>query len=438
MVRYYEKRRPIRRFFKLKKDAEAYRNDLENRLSSGASISDVTAALREVAGTGYSLLLVVRAGLETLQKRNSGSAKPNATFGDGYHILMARANMGGLRPKTLKVYESTLKHVLRVFGIRLACEISNEEVLAYLNSLCDHQRNRGKASAFTKKTILTYIKMVLRAAGMEKPLAGINLGEIKRQMIEHEIKFFKNHQIRDMFAAARTHERGFLALLAFAGIRPESLERMSAGCVSIDDQTIRIPAKASKTRKASLLETVPIGAEREFKPGPPSILWVWLRLYPFQPCKWSSLRERLRRAIGKIWIHDGLRHTAATNYSKKYGEGPAAELLTHTTPEMIREHYGGLTSRADADEFFAIGPESVAGPPELEANYRSKVKWPSDAALAILVFERPVKQIAGELNCSDTLVRRRCQKRGIKTPPPGYWTKVKHARQCEAEGQNGS
>jgi len=51
--------------------------------------------------------------------------------------------------------------------------------------------------------------------------------------------------------------------------------------------------------------------------------------------------------------------------------------------------------------------------------------WPSDQILALMVWDMPATKIAELLGVSSVAVKRRCTRRGISTPPRGYWAKVR-------------
>ncbi len=54
---------------------------------------------------------------------------------------------------------------------------------------------------------------------------------------------------------------------------------------------------------------------------------------------------------------------------------------------------------------------------------RSTTEYPSDSELAVLVFTRPITEIAASLGVSDVAVAKHCKIRGIATPGRGYWAK---------------
>lgn len=49
----------------------------------------------------------------------------------------------------------------------------------------------------------------------------------------------------------------------------------------------------------------------------------------------------------------------------------------------------------------------------------------SKEELQKLVWEKPVIQIAKELNCSDVAIHKRCKQLGVEKPPTGFWLKTK-------------
>jgi integrase len=78
--------------------------------------------------------------------------------------------------------------------------------------------------------------------------------------------------------------------------------------------------------------------------------------------------RRLRDQLGFPWIQDGLRHTAATYCHALTGDIiKTAALLGDHDIRTLDMHYRGLTSRAEAEQFYALRPAiSTAIPRRLE------------------------------------------------------------------------
>lgn len=410
MARYYAEGKPVCRFFTTREEAELYAKDTRNALKTGINPEDLAVAFRTVAGTGYSLSQLVESGLAHARMVSAQRASPTATFADGVKLVLKRAV--NRRPKTLRGYQAIFAKLSRTFGNRVAVSITSAEVVTYLDSLRTHGGEPGSASVFTRDTLLRHFKMVLRILKIENPLPGVVVTKPRGR----DIKFYSVAEVRTILRAALPSEKGLVALALFAGIRPETLERLPNDCVNVADRSIRIPGVKSKDHQPHFLETVPIGTEREVRPGPPEVLWDWLRTFPFQPKKWHLVQCRLKRALGGRWIQDGLRHTAATYYRARFGDVATAELLTHASVRLINLHYAGLVARAAADEFFALTVQAVGAN---LAPMPRRVQWPSDLELAAMLKDEPATTIAKRIGCSDTMIAKHCKLRGIPKPPRG-------------------
>lgn len=418
-VRYYTKRKAVRRFFDTKEEAEQYAREVRETLRSGIDPNEFGEAHRLLAGTGLKLSGIVRAGLQFMRDSEAAAASPTATFSDGVKRVLENAKHR--RAKTLIGYRSFLGRLEQVFGPRLATSITNSDVQAFLDRLADRRGVQGRATPHTKQTVLRHIRMVLHALGITNPLPRfiVHVPRVR------EIQFFTIDELRAILAATQFRDRGLVALATFAAIRPETLERLPADCVNAADKIIRIPGELSKDHRAHCLETVPIGNDREVRPGPPEVLWTWLRKYPFQPRRWNTVQRYLRCALGGKWIQDGLRHSGATYYRAKYGDAATAELLTHASIKMVNEHYAGLATRAEAEAFFALSVESVPDNYGVQSPHPRKcVGWPTDHVLAEMLIENPASRVAITIGCSDSMLSKHCKKRGIRKPGRGAWSRL--------------
>ena len=143
-----------------------------------------------------------------------------------------------------------------------------------------------------------------------------------------------------------------VALRLFAGVRSYETKRLAADWtddVQPAHRRILIRAEVAKGRAGSprprLIE------------GLPDPVWRWLDLGPLWWPSWGD--EMLRSALGESVpeIKNGLRHTFAT-YAVAYFESTekTARIMGNSA-EIVRKHYAGLATRAQAEEFFALAPE---------------------------------------------------------------------------------
>ncbi len=111
-------------------------------------------------------------------------------------------------------------------------------------------------------------------------------------------------------------------------------------------------------------------------PGLPDVLWDWLRVHPYQPVKWITLKRRLQRHL-KMWIRGGLRTTAASYYCALHGTDATAALLGQCDSNVARKHLVDPAAHKAAAEFFAIAPATISAKPAspIGANLRYGLPW---------------------------------------------------------------
>jgi integrase len=414
-VRRYENRKRIVKFFASKHEAEKYAKDLRLFLKKGGDVGQYQDAAEALAGTDYPLADVVKVGLQQLQKQGTAGLAKNLTFRQATELVVAGAIKRNCRELSITNYHAVFRILNREFGDRIATCIGEAEAEAYIKNYPDRHGNVGKASPYTRETYLRHTRMVLRAAGVEKPFPNA----LARLPKEREIQFFSVDQVKKMLSSARSSERGMLALALFAGLRPTRLGEIPKSSINIPDRTIRIAGEFSKNHRSIFLETVSTENGHDFRPGPPPVLWSWLERYGFLPCNWGKIHRRMRAALGDFWIADGCRHTAATYYCCKFGVAATAELLGHTDTELVRRHYAGHATRAEADAFFAITPDSL--PPAPEPDHPLAKVCISPAEMADHLRTRRISEIARLLGCSAGSIKSFCRRNGLKTPAAGYW-----------------
>lgn len=82
LVTYYVDRKPVRKYFKTQREAQAYADHLRNAEGSGANMIEYTDTFGPIRGTSYSLPTLIRMGMEHLAStanRAPEVARPEAT-----------------------------------------------------------------------------------------------------------------------------------------------------------------------------------------------------------------------------------------------------------------------------------------------------------------------------------------------------------------------
>ena len=265
----------------------------------------------------------------------------------------------GLRPRTLDGYRQVTARLVAAFGgDRVIATITAEELQAVLappgaapTAAAGRIRNARALWNFAAKRGWA-AKGLFDA--LERPKGGD----------DGEIGILTPAEARALLAAAEKHHPAavpFYAVALFAGVRAEELTRLE--CHHVSPEGIDLPAGVAKKRR-----------RRHITPCP--TLRAWLEKYPFAPCSnWREVDRACRRLAGwdvasrllknppkptrGAWLQNCLRHSHAT-----YALAAGASLETllfqfgHTEgPSVLRSNYVGRASKADAIEFFKIGPK---------------------------------------------------------------------------------
>ena len=144
----------------------------------------------------------------------------------------------------------------------------------------------------------------------------------------------------------RVEERRVVALLLFAGIRPDSesgeIGRLDWAAVGAEE--IYVSGDVSKTSSDRHIPVSP-RLRRLIAGHPPS--------GPVIPPNWRRAWQRIRRDAGISELHDVCRHTFASNFLAANGEEPAKSAMGHTAnSSTLFRHSRRAVTRAAGVRFF--------------------------------------------------------------------------------------
>jgi len=181
-------------------------------------------------------------------------------------------------------------------------------------------------------------------------LAVLNYRERHRR--SGEIKILTLTEVEAVLSHCRTpEERRVVALLAFAGIRPdaESGEIARLHWEALGAQEIYIAPSVSKTGSDRHIPITP--RLRELLDGHPTS-------GPVRPVQWRRSWQRIRKAAG-IDGQDVLRHSFASHYLAATDEARAKSSLGHTLQsQTLFRHYRRAVNEADGLAYFGLKPSS--------------------------------------------------------------------------------
>lgn len=189
------------------------------------------------------------------------------------------------------------------------------------------------------------------------------------RMQEREIKALTPEEVERLLLACRpplpddssqldlTSVQPAVAILVFAGIRPEELMRLTWEDVSFEDGVITVRAAASKTGGARHVTIC-------------KALRAWLSLVPkdkrrgpvvpeYWRSRWEAVRKRAGWGKKKPWPKDVLRHTFASYHAKTYADfGKLQMEMGHRSAELLRNRYTNMTglTKEKAVRFWNLMP----------------------------------------------------------------------------------
>lgn len=415
------------RFFTTRDQAEAFAKEQRALLNHGLDPEDFRQSIMLAKGTGFKVSQLVMMAIDAIKANGTVAVDPNTTFAQAAAMVIARAVRRGRRPFTLSHYRAAFGRLIKDFGDKPVALIDRTFVQSYVDALKGADGS-GPAAEATKRIVVTNIRMALAICGVIQPLRNIET----RSGEPCAIRFFTNEQIRTLLAGTPDRYKGALALMLFGCVRPHTMERLTPANVNVEERKIGTTARQNKDKLAHLVSAhlrLPSG---EISPGSPEILWLWVERYPFEAVSWIKLQLILKTLLGGFWLHDGLRHTGATNYCALWGVAATAELLTHKGTSLVKRHYAGATWKKDAAEFMGLTPDAVPSVPVALPSAPRRVRWPDDGELSRMVLAYRRNEVARQIGCSVAALTAHCSKRGIKGAGRGHWTPSAESQQPAA------
>jgi integrase len=309
---------------------------------------DARAALAILAPVGLTLEQAARLAL------GKKAPTPKATVAELADQFLRSRLAGQCRPSTYEWYEERINIIADHWGERQIDTVTRGEFKTWLEGSSTGNAARA-ATARAARALWRY------ALQQDPPMVNQVVTEgltfkAGANGAEGSMKVLSVAQCRQILTKIEPAYRSAVALMLFAGIRPEEVAGDGKAAllwesVNTKEKILRIPGEISKTGQTRILE------------GLPEALWAWLSpRKPEQSVAVATRRttsEHAKAAAGfKIWPQDCLRHTFATYAVALLNEpGRVSLWLGHNgNPTMLYRHYRGLASKADAEKFFALRP----------------------------------------------------------------------------------
>lgn len=271
------------------------------------------------------------------------------TFNDGVSLFLSECRVRGVRKPTYINYERYLGRVGRAWGEKCVSDITTEMV----RKLMSLEESKAYTTRHLYHNLLTIFFRFLEKQGWisKNPVSPVARPKIPPR----RPGVFAPEEVQAvMDAAVRIAPElvPFFALCFFAGIRPETVQRL--GWEHIEKSRVFIPLELNKT---------PYDYEVPMRPN----LAAWLNLTPPEKRKgpiWATgvkkhIVEKVRRISRVRWIPDGPRHTFGSCVCALEGTEKAVEQMGHRSPTMLYRHYRKLIGKEQAQALFEIYPRNL-------------------------------------------------------------------------------
>ena len=325
-------RKRHRKFFDTEREASRYASKLRGAHNAGQRAGLISAnlaleaqeALRVLEPTG--LGLVEAAKIIAKQMASSGAVE---TFRTRYRRVML-AGEGRWSGR----YETDMGKIPRWVGEK------------FLDMPCGTIDRAVIEKALVEDRKLTRATLDMRSRMI---LAVLNYRERHRR--SGEIQILSLAEVEAVLGHCKTpEERRVVALLAFAGIRPdaESGEIARLDWEAVGGKEIYISPGVSKTGSDRHIPITP--RLRELLEGHP-------KSGPVRIVQWRRIWKRIRKDAG-LSGQDVLRHSFASHYLAATDEAKAKAAMGHTAgSSTLFRHYRRAVTEADGLAYFGLKPE---------------------------------------------------------------------------------
>ena len=204
---------------------------------------------------------------------------------------------------------------------------------------------------------------VKKRAIKENPCHGVIVPKVKSS---DEVVIYKIFQVEALFRACKLYPQSLdrdcracaipFAFLAFAGIRPTELTRLTWDDVKTAKGFIRLSGLVTKT---GATRNVPITGT----------LAAWIDLLPPEkragriiPSRWLKKAARVKAEAGLDGLHlqDALRHSYGSfSLAMDHNEDAVIAAMGHRDRTVFRKHYHNAIEKSVAETYWAMTPQTL-------------------------------------------------------------------------------
>ena len=368
---YYLEGKRVRKYFETREAAETFvqaekirRENLGNRAThiDGALAEDALRASDALRSTPYTLFDAARLVAHAHKKLEPYSVRIDDAINEhvaGIELRRRSASVNEVADQFIanrrakgksKIYirdlETRLARFRSVMGDRIIADITSSDVDHWIQSL--------KVGPQTQNNFRAVLSAMSTFA-VRRGYAATNVIQLvdKSSVVRDHVPTFSVEELSRLLTAASAEYVPVLAIGAFAGLRPEEINKLRWEDLDFHERTIRVNASAAKTRKKRFAEIS-------------DNLLAWLQPYASRsgsvaPPNLQKMRRATMEAAGiEKWPQDVLRHSfASAHYAFHRNPAQTALLLGHRDQDMLLTHYRDLMKPSEAAKYWQIAPETT-------------------------------------------------------------------------------
>jgi integrase len=254
--------------------------------------------------------------------------------------FLAVKRQDNVSTKYIADLKSKLGRFSAVYGDTLACNLTTLELETWIRRLKlgpvsreSYRRNIGVMLEFGRRR--GYLRV--------NPAADIKMSHRP----EGEVSILTADELRNLLSKCAPEIVPYVAICAFAGLRPSEAANLDWSDIHIDTMLIEVKARHSKTRRYRLVPIQPNLNE-------------WLTRFRGNRGNIGYSRRKFREAYTAVgieeWKLDVLRHSYGTYRLPILKSSDALALEMGNSPAVIFRHYRRPVTEENAREYFSIAP----------------------------------------------------------------------------------
>ena len=236
--------------------------------------------------------------------------------------------------------KSKLGRFVAAFGDKLVCDISPQDLDSWLRGL---EMTAASRDSYRRNLGVMFESARRRGYCALNPAAEIRF----TKRLTGEVTILAPKQVSRILETCGREMVPYIALCAFAGLRPTEAASLDWSDIHLDTGEIEVKARHAKTRRHRL---IPI----------PDNLRTWLVVYQRESGRVFFSRRKFRetyRAAGFAkWPLDVLRHSFGTYRLPLLKSAEALALEMGNSPDVIFRHYRRAMNESVAAAYFRITP----------------------------------------------------------------------------------